>query len=62
MNTFDLVMDARELSLNDLSDASGGAIALLPIAIAFGKGMLTGAGAVTLVAAAGDALDFWDVM
>lgn len=55
-------VEACELSLDDLSDATGGALPLIPIAIAFGKGMLTGASVVGLVAAAGDAFGFWDVM
>jgi hypothetical protein len=50
-----------EISLEEMDDISGGAILLMPLAIAFFQGAAAGSTAVTLIAATGDALGYWDV-
>ncbi|WP_153204331.1 hypothetical protein [Niveispirillum sp. SYP-B3756] len=50
-----------EISLEEMDDVSGGALFIMPLAIAFFQGSAAGATTVGLIAATGDALGYWDV-
>ena len=47
----------RELSAQEIDQVSGGVLPLIPIIVAFGKGLVAGGAAAGLTAAALDALD-----